>query len=179
MASSTDAAPDAAEVARLAALAGATIEGGRDGRGLRLGVVCAQFNGAITTRLLEGCLTELAACGVDRGDVTVAWVAGAVELPVVARAMATGPDAMDAVVCLGAVIRGATGHYEAVVAACVGGVTQVATTTGVPVVFGVLTCETLDQALERSEPGPQNKGAEAALAAVATARVLRDPRLAT
>lgn len=172
MASSTEAELDDGELERLRALAGTTLVGDADGRGLRIGVACARFNGAVTARLLEACVTELCALGVDRGDVTVAWAPGAFELPLVARALATSATPCDAVVCLGAVIRGETGHYEAVVAGCTAGVVQVATATGVPVIFGVLTCETLEQAQSRSGPDESNKGLEAARAAVTTARLL-------
>ncbi len=174
MASSTDAALDPAEVERLSRLAGRTLREGLDGKGLRVGVACAEFNGAVTTRLLDGCLAELGELGVDRADVTVAWAPGAFELPVVARAFASAPGAVDAVVCLGAVIRGETGHYEAVVQGCTGGLASVATSTGVPVIFGVLTCEDLTQALARSQPDDSNKGRESARAAVKTARLLAD-----
>lgn len=177
MASSTDAELDPEALERLAGLAGQTLVGDASGSGLRVGVACARFNGAITTRLLEGCLAELVALGVDRRDVTVAWVPGAFELPVVARALATAAKPADAVICLGAVIRGETGHYEAVVQGCTHGLTQVATATGVPVILGVLTCETLDQALARSQDDETNKGREAASAAVSTARLLASAAL--
>lgn len=172
MASSTEAALDPQEAARLAAKAGTTIDGSHDGRGLRVVVCAARFNGAITTRLLEGCLEQLCALGVDRGDVTVAWVPGAFELATAARAAACASRRPDAIVCLGAVIRGETGHYEAVVAGCTAGVTQAALLTGVPVIFGVLTTESLDQALARSAPDETNKGREAATSAVEMARLL-------
>jgi 6,7-dimethyl-8-ribityllumazine synthase len=178
MASSTEATLDPSELERLAPLAGATVAGDRRGTGLRIAVACARFNGAITTRLLEGCLLGFDEAGVDRRDVTVAWAPGAFELPVVARAFATAATAPDAVVCLGAVIRGETGHYDVVAGQCAAGIQQVACTTGVPVIFGVLTCDSLDQALRRSDPGEENKGLEAARSAVAMARLLADPRLA-
>ncbi len=151
---------------------GTVLRGDRQGQGVRVAVACALFNGGITWRLLEGTLDGLAECGVDRNDVTVAWAAGAFELPLVARAFATG-DAVDAVICLGAVIRGDTGHYDFVAGECAAGLQRVQLDTGRPVVFGVLTTDTVDQALERSTPDESNKGREAAITAVETARLLR------
>jgi 6,7-dimethyl-8-ribityllumazine synthase len=177
MASSDEAALDRAELDRLAGRAGATLEGSHEGAGLRVAVACARFNGAITTRLLEGCLDELVALGVDPADVTVAWVPGAFELPLAARAFATADVGYDAVVTLGAVVRGETGHYEVVANECARGVQEVQVVTGTPVVFGVLTCENVGQALERSAPDETNKGREAASTAVEMARLLALPPL--
>ena len=103
---------------------------------------------------------------------TVAWAAGAFELPLVARAFAAA-DAVDAVICLGAVIRGDTGHYDFVAGECAAGLQRVQLDTGRPVVFGVLTTDTVDQALERSEPDESNKGREAAITAVETTRLVQ------
>ena len=112
--------------------------------------------------MLDGALEALGEAGADPRDVAVAWAPGAFELPLVARAFAHAGK-VDAVLCLGAVIRGATGHYDFVAGECASGIQQVQLETGVPVVFGVLTTNTLDQALERSEPDDTNKGREAAL----------------
>jgi 6,7-dimethyl-8-ribityllumazine synthase len=177
MASSDETSLRDEDVARTGALVGALLEGAHDGRGLRIGIACARFNGAITIRLLDGCLEGLRAAGVDPADVAVAWVPGAFELPVLARAFATADVGYDAVVCLGAVVRGDTGHYEVVAGECARGIQEVALITGVPVVFGVLTTENVGQALERSAPDETNKGLEAALTAVETARLLADRRL--
>jgi 6,7-dimethyl-8-ribityllumazine synthase len=177
MASSTDAKLDGAELDRLTELAGATLLGEGHGTGLRVAVACSRFNGAVTTRLLDGCLGGLRDAGVDRADVTVVWAPGAFELPLVARAFAASSAPPDAIVCLGAVIRGETGHYEVVANECARGVQEVALATGVPVIFGVLTCESIGQALERSVEGEDNKGREAALSAVGMARLLEDRRL--
>jgi 6,7-dimethyl-8-ribityllumazine synthase len=177
MASSDEAAIDASVLARYDGLVGAQLQGSLDGRGLRVAVACARFNGAITVRLLDGCLEGLVAAGVDAADVTIAWSPGAFELPVVAQAFATAAVPYDAVVCLGAVIRGETGHYDVVAGECARGIQDVACNTGVPVIFGVLTCETLGQALERSASDETNKGREAAMAAVEMARLLSDRRL--
>ncbi|HLG67963.1 MAG TPA: 6,7-dimethyl-8-ribityllumazine synthase [Acidimicrobiales bacterium] len=165
--------PEAALV-ELTAAVGSTWRGDGDGRGLRVGIACSEFNGGVTVRLLRGALAGLRACNVDPRDVTVAWVPGAFELPLAARAFA-GDGSTDAVVCLGAVIRGETGHYDLVAHQCAAGVQRVALDTGVPVAFGVLATDSLAQAMARSEPGDANKGREAALAAVTMARLLQGP----
>ena len=164
-------------IERVEGQVGAQLRGSLDGRGLRVGVACARFNGTITARLLDGCLEGLRGAGVDAADVTVAWVPGAFELPILAQAFATAQLGYDAVVCLGAVIRGETGHYDVVAGESARGIQEVACDTGVPVIFGVLTCETVGQALERSAPDETNKGLEAAQAAVEMARLLADRRL--
>jgi 6,7-dimethyl-8-ribityllumazine synthase len=170
MASSEETAVPERAIDMLAGRVGAVLRGDREGRGIRVGVACALFNGGITWRLLEGALAGLETCEVDRADIKVAWAPGAFELPVVARAFAA---AVDAVVCLGAVIRGSTGHYDLVAGECAAGIQRVQLDTGVPVVFGVLTTDTVAQALERSEPGQANKGWEAAVTAVEMHRLLR------
>jgi 6,7-dimethyl-8-ribityllumazine synthase len=151
---------------------GTSLRGAHNGTGLRIGIVCALFNGGVTMRLLDGALEGLSEAGTDRRDVSVAWAPGAFELPLVARAFAHAGK-VDAVVCLGAVIRGDTGHYDFVAGECASGIQQVQLATGVPVVFGVLTTDTLDQALERSQPDHTNKGREAALTGVEMVRLLR------
>ncbi len=139
---------------------------------MRFGIACARFNGGITLRLLAGALDALAEAGADQRDLTVAWAPGAFELPLVARAFARAGK-VDAVLCLGAVVRGDTGHYDFVAGECASGIQQVQLATGVPVVFGVLTTNTLEQALERSEPDDTNKGREAACTAIEMVRLLR------
>jgi 6,7-dimethyl-8-ribityllumazine synthase len=156
----------------VASRVGLALRGEHNGTGLRVGIGCAVFNGGITLRLLNGALDVLAEVGTDRRDVAVAWAPGAFELPLVARAFAHAGK-VDAVLCLGAVIRGDTGHYDLVAGECAAGIQQVQLATGVPVVFGVLTTDTLDQALERSEPDETNKGREAALTGVEMVRLLR------
>ncbi len=143
-----------------------------------MGLACAEFNGGITDRLLTGALDALEESGCDLAKAIVAWVPGAFELPVVAQQLARS-GAVDAVICLGAVIRGDTGHYEFVAGECASGLQRVQLDTGVPVVFGVLTTDTIDQALERSADDQSNKGREAAPTAVDTVSVLdrwRRPR---
>jgi 6,7-dimethyl-8-ribityllumazine synthase len=131
----------------------------------RVAVVCAKFNGGITERLLDGVLAGLEANGVKADSVAVAWVPGAFELPLVARRLAVSGRA-DAVVALGAVIRGDTAHFDFVAGQCASGLQRAALDTGVPMVFGVLTTDTVAQALERSGDGTANKGYEAALTAL-------------
>ena len=139
---------------------------------LRVGFACAEFNGGITDRMLTGALDELERAGSDLGAVVVSWAPGAFELPLVARALAAS-GRVDAVVALGAVIRGDTGHYDFVAGECASGLQRVQLDTGLPVVFGVLTTDTVEQALVRSLPDESNKGAEAARTALETAALLR------
>ena len=157
---------DAAAIADVAQRVGTALEASHDGRGRRIGIAAGRFNGAITLRLLEGTLAALAEAGVERRDVVLAWAPGAFELPLLAQTMIGASRPVDAVIALGAVIRGDTGHYELVAGECARGIQDVQLTTGVPVVFGVLTTENLDQALVRSLPDHTNKGREAALTAL-------------
>ena len=138
----------------------------------RVGLVCAKFNGGITERLLEGALAGLEANGTKAATVTVAWVPGAFELPLAAMRLAES-GAVDAVVALGAVIRGETAHFDFVAGQCASGLQRAALDTGVPVVFGVLTTDTVDQALARCAEGEQNKGFEASVTALEMADLLR------
>lgn len=144
-----------------------------DGRGLRLGIVVSRFNEHITSRLLAGAQQAIARCGIERppaGDVV--WVPGTWELPIAAQALARSAR-YDAIVCLGCVIRGETGHYEHVGTQAAAGIRQAALDTGVPVVFGVLTTENLDQALARSEAeGGENAGYDGARTAVEMAKLV-------
>ena len=128
-------------------------------------MICAKFNGGISARLCHGALDGFAHHGIPLDSVSVAWVPGAFELPLAAmRSVRDG--AAHAVVCLGAVIRGDTAHFEFVAGECAAGLQRVNLDTGIPVVFGVLTTDTVAQALERSVPGPTNKGYEAAVTAL-------------
>jgi len=135
-------------------------------------MVCAKFNGGITERLLEGALAGLEASGIKATTVTVAWVPGAFELPLAAMRLAES-GAVDAVVALGAVIRGETAHFDFVAGECASGLQRAALDTGVPVVFGVLTTDTVDQALARCGAGESNKGYEAVVTALEMADLLR------
>lgn len=148
-----------------------TFEGGFDGRGLRIAVVTARFNDLVTTELLRGCRDALRRHGVRAEDVDTSEVPGARELPVAARALAkTGR--YDAIVALGCVIRGETAHFDWVAGEASDGLGRVATDTGVPVAFGVLTTEDLEQALQRAGGKHGNAGWEAALTAIETANVI-------
>lgn len=143
-----------------------------DGAGLRVGIVVARFNDFVTRPLLTGALETLARHGVQDPDISVAWVPGAFELPVVAKAMAeTGR--YDAVLCLGAVLRGETDHYEMVAGQSASGIASVGLATGVPAIFGVLTADNMDQAVNRAGGKSGNIGSHAAAAAVETARLLQ------
>jgi 6,7-dimethyl-8-ribityllumazine synthase len=149
------------------------VELDRDGTGLRIAVLCARFNDHVTQRLLDGVERGLRGCNVADGDVTVEWVPGSFELPLAAKAFAAS-GSVDAVICLGCVIRGDTAHFEHVATQCARGLQEASLATGVPVLFGVLTTEDLDQALERSEaPGGHNVGEESAQGAVAMVRLLQ------
>ena len=142
-------------------------------RNLRLAVVVARFTGEITERLLEGALGAIAEAGGDVDSIAVARVPGSLELAVAARKFAAG--GYDAVVCLGCVIRGETSHYECVVQGATQSIAAVGVATGVPVIFGVLTCDDYEQALARSdESRKMNMGAYAARAAIEMANLLNN-----
>ncbi len=143
-----------------------------DATGLRVGVVVARFNEPITSELLAGCVAELRERGVAETDLTVAWVPGAFELPLVAKRMASN-GRCDAVVCLGAIIRGETAHFDYVAMGATQGILNAGLDTGKPVVFGVLTVDTHQQALDRIGGKEGHKGREAALTAIETALLLR------
>lgn len=147
-------------------------EGALDGSGLRVALVCSRFNGFITDSLLAGATDGLRRHGVAEDDIDVAWVPGAFELPLVAHRLASA-GSYDAVAVLGAVIRGATSHYDLVAGQCAAGVTRAQLDTGVPVIFGVLTTETVEQAIERAGTKAGNKGYEAAEAAIEMSQLLR------
>ena len=146
-----------------------------DGRGLRIGIVSARFNDHIVTALRDGALRGLERVGVADDDIVEYWVPGAFEVALAAKALAqTGK--VDAIICLGTVIRGDTPHFEYVCEAATHGIQDAQMSTGVPVMFGVLTLNTEQQAIDRSGPGIDNKGDEAAIGAVEMALVLRTIR---
>lgn len=138
----------------------------------RFAIVAARFNGLVTEALLAGCRDAFARHGVAHDRVDVAWVPGSFEIPIVARTMAES-GRYEAIVCLGCVIRGETGHYDHVAGQAASGVMQASQASGVPVIFGVLTTETVEQALNRAGLKSGNKGAEAALAAIEMVNLLR------
>jgi 6,7-dimethyl-8-ribityllumazine synthase len=149
-----------------------TYEGGVRGDGMRVAVAASRFNQLVTDRLVAGARDGLLRHGVDEGSVTLAWAPGAFELPLLALRLAESGE-YDAVVCVGAVIRGATDHYEHVASQCAAGLGRVALDTGVPVVFGVLTTDTTEAALERAGGKLGNKGFEAAVTAIEMADLVR------
>ena len=148
------------------------IKGDLNGQGLRVAVVVARFNEVVTHQLLSGALDTLARHGVRDDDVSVAWVPGAFELPLIAKTLAK-TQRFDSIICLGAVIRGETGHYEMVAGQASGGTGAVGMDTGVPTIFGVLTTETIEQALNRAGGKSGNVGSSAAMAAIETARLVQ------
>ncbi len=148
------------------------IEGKLDAKGLKVGVIVSRFNDFIGGRLLDGCMDALLRHGADEKNIQVVKVPGAFEIPLLAKKMA-GSGKYDALVCLGAVIRGSTPHFDYVAAEVTKGVAQVSLDTGVPVSLGVLTTDTIEQAIERAGTKSGNKGVDAALAAVEMAQVLK------
>lgn len=148
-----------------------TIEGHQSAKGLRIAVVVSKYNDFVTDRLQKAALAALDAAGVGPDDVTVIRVPGAFEIPTAAR-HAVKTAAVDAVVCLGCLIRGATPHFEYISSAVSLGLTEASGATGVPMAFGVLTTNSVEEALERAGEGPSNKGWEAAMAAVEMATLL-------
>ena len=147
-------------------------EGKLVSEGIRVGIVAARFNEFIVSKLLSGCEDGLLRHGVRSEDIAVAWVPGAFEISLAAQAMAKSGK-YDAVITLGAVIRGATSHYDYVCAEVSKGVANVSLNTGVPVLFGVLTTDTIEQAIERAGTKAGNKGAECAQGAIEMVNLLR------
>lgn len=143
-----------------------------DGRGLRVGIVAARFNDHVVGRLRDGTRRGLARLGVADADIIESWVPGAFELPLAAKVLAQAGK-VDAVICLGTVIRGDTPHFDYVCAEAARGIQQAQLDTGVPVMFGVLTVDTEQQAFERAGEGTDNKGDEAAVGAVEMALLVR------
>lgn len=148
-----------------------TFEGDFSPPGGRFAVVAARFNATVTESLLAGCLDSMKRHGVGDDRVDIAWVPGSFEIPVVAKALAAS-GRYAAVICLGCVIRGETGHYDHVAGQAAAGVLQAGLGTGVPVIFGVLTTETVEQALNRAGLKGGNKGADSALAAIEMVNLL-------
>ncbi len=147
-------------------------EGKLIGQGLKFGIVVSRFNDFITQKLLSGALDALRRHGVAEDDVEVAWVPGGFEIPFAARRMAES-GRYQAVICLGAVIRGATPHFEYVASEVAKGVAQVGLQTGLPVIFGVITADSIEQAVERAGTKAGNKGWDAAVAAIEMANLLQ------
>ncbi len=149
------------------------IEGYVVAKDFKIGIVVGRFNEFIGSRLLDGAIDGLKRHGVSEGDLTVTWVPGAFEIPLIAQKMAASGE-YDAIITLGAVIRGATSHYEYVCSAVANGVASAGLNTGVPVIFGVLTTETIEQAVERAGTKAGNNGYSAAVSAIEMANVLKE-----
>lgn len=141
------------------------LEGNVIGTGLKIGIVAARFNEFIVSKLVSGAQDALVRHGVEEDDISVAWVPGAFEIPVMAKKMAESGK-YDAVICLGAVIRGATSHYDYVCAEVSKGIASVSLETGIPVMFGVVTTDNIEQAIERAGTKAGNKGYDCALGAI-------------
>ena len=147
-------------------------EGKLLGKGLKFGLVVSRFNDFFSQKLLEGAKDALIRHGVNEADIDVAWVPGSFEIPLIAQKMA-GAKKYDAIVCLGAVIRGATPHFDYIAAEVSKGIARVSLETGIPVMNGVITTENLEQAIERSGTKAGNKGFEAAVGAIEMTNLLK------
>ena len=147
------------------------IEGNLSAEGRFFGIVASRFNDFVVKALLEGAIEAIRRHGGDAGDVDLVWVPGSYEIPVVARELALS-GRYDALICLGAVIRGATAHFDYVAGGAAGGISNVALETGVPVIFGVITTESIEQAIERAGTKMGNKGFEAAVSAMEMADLM-------
>ena len=148
------------------------LEGNVVGTGLKVGIVAARFNEFIVGKLVSGAEDALRRHGVSEDDIDIAWVPGAYEIPLIAQKMAKSGK-YDMVLCLGAVIRGSTSHYDLVCNECAKGVAQVGLQTGLPVLFGVVTTDTIEQAIERAGTKAGNKGYDVACAGIEMAKLLR------
>jgi 6,7-dimethyl-8-ribityllumazine synthase len=148
------------------------LEGVLSAKGMKFALVAGRFNDFISSKLLEGAIDTLKRHGADPEQMTIAWVPGSFEIPLTAKRLAAS-HRFDAVICLGAVIRGATAHFDYVAAEVSKGVAQVSLETGVPVIFGVLTTDTIEQAIERAGTKAGNKGADSAMAAMEMVNLLK------
>jgi 6,7-dimethyl-8-ribityllumazine synthase len=148
-------------------------EGSLVAEGLRFGIVASRFNDLIVRRLLSGALDTLARHGAKEEQVETAWVPGSFEVPLVAQRLAES-GRYDAVICLAAIIRGATPHFEYVASEAAKGIAQVSQRTGVPVIYGVVTADTIEQAVERAGTKAGNRGADAARSAIEMANLMRE-----
>ncbi|HEX9976769.1 MAG TPA: 6,7-dimethyl-8-ribityllumazine synthase [Dehalococcoidales bacterium] len=151
---------------------GKLFEGALLGKGLKFGVVVSRFNEFITKKLLDGAQDALHRHGVSPADIDIAWVPGSFEIPLVAKKLAQ-TNKYDAIICLGAVIRGATPHFEYIAAEVAKGVARVSLEAGLPVSFGIITADTLEQAIERAGTKAGNKGFDAATDAIEMVNLLK------
>ncbi len=148
------------------------LEGNLTAAGLRFGIIVGRFNEFIGSKLLAGAEDALIRHGVDAKDISIAWVPGAFEIPLIAKKMANSAK-YDAVICLGAIIRGSTTHYDLVASEVAKGIATVSLNAEIPVIFGVLTTENIEQAIERAGTKAGNKGFEAAMTAIEMANLLK------
>jgi 6,7-dimethyl-8-ribityllumazine synthase len=148
-------------------------EGSLVAKGLKFGIIIGRFNEFIGGKLLSGAIDGLKRHGVEETDIEIAWVPGAFEIPLIAKKLANAKR-YDAVICLGAVIRGSTPHFDYVSSEVTKGIASVSLDTGVPVIFGVLTTDTIEQAIERAGTKAGNKGFDAAVTAIEMANLLRE-----
>ena len=149
---------------------GKTVEGKLDASGLKFGIIVSRFNELVSKGLLEGAIDCLKRHGAAEETIDIVWAPGAFEIPVIAKKMAS--KKYSAIICLGAVIRGGTPHFDYVASEAAKGIAKVSLDSGVPVIFGILTTDNLEQALERSGAKPGNKGFAAAMSAIELANVL-------
>jgi 6,7-dimethyl-8-ribityllumazine synthase len=149
-----------------------TYEGNLIGKGLKFGIVVSRFNEFFSSKLLDGAKDALNRHGVLETDIEVAWTPGSFEIPLIAQKMAKSKK-YDAVICLGAVIRGGTPHFDYIASEVAKGIAKVGLETGVPVIFGVITTDTLEQAIERSGTKDGNKGSDAAVSAIEMANLIK------
>jgi 6,7-dimethyl-8-ribityllumazine synthase len=149
-----------------------TYEGNLIGKGLKFGIVVSRFNEFFSSKLLDGAKDALNRHGVLETDIEVAWTPGSFEIPLIAQKMAKSKK-YDAVICLGAVIRGGTPHFDYIASEVAKGIAKVGLETGVPVIFGVITTDTLEQAIERSGTKDGNKGFDAAVSAIEMANLIK------
>ncbi len=145
------------------------------GKGLKFGLVVSRFNEFITKKLLEGAQDALLRHGVNQEDIEIAWVPGSFEIPLIAKKLVQ-TKRYDAVICLGAVVRGGTPHFEYIAAEVTKGIAKVSLDTGLPVIYGVITADTLEQAIERAGTKMGNKGFDAAVTAIEMANLLKGIR---
>lgn len=147
------------------------VEGNLIARGKKFGIVASRFNDFITKELVAGCNDALVRHGAGENDITLTWVPGAFEIPLLAQKMAKSKN-YDAVICLGTVIRGSTPHFDYIASEVSKGIAHAAQETGLPIIFGVITADTIEQAIERAGTKEGNKGSDAALSAIEMANVI-------
>ncbi|MBU1905592.1 MAG: 6,7-dimethyl-8-ribityllumazine synthase [Candidatus Omnitrophica bacterium] len=148
-----------------------TLEGNLIAKGRKFGIIASRFNESITKELIAGCIDTLVRHGVEENDLVVTWVPGAFEIPLIAQKLAKSRT-YDAVICLGTIIRGSTPHFDYIASEVAKGIAKVSQDTGIPVVFGVITADTIEQAIERAGSKQGNKGRDAALSAIEMANLL-------